>query len=73
MDQQPPLEPHEPLDPLAVLEASGYALDALTQEQRTVLAALSAEEVSVLAGIKGRLDEAGPEVEAHLMVGGLFF
>ena len=67
MDQQPPL------DPLAVLEASGYALEALTQEQRAVLAALSAEEVSVLAGIKGRLDEAGPEVEAHLMVGGLFF
>ena len=67
MDQQPPL------DPLAVLKASGYALEALTQEQRAVLAALSAEEVSVLAGIKGRLDEAGPEVEAHLMVGGLFF
>ncbi|MET9613710.1 aroma-sacti cluster domain-containing protein [Kitasatospora indigofera] len=68
-----PHSPDTPAAPLDVLAASGFPIDELTDGQRAVLAALSADEVAVLAGVGLRLAEAGPEVQAHLMVGGLFF
>ncbi|GHH74460.1 aroma-sacti cluster domain-containing protein [Kitasatospora indigofera] len=68
-----PDSPDTPAAPLDVLAASGFPIDELTDGQRAVLAALSADEVAVLAGVGLRLAEAGPEVQAHLMVGGLFF
>ncbi|MCX5209398.1 hypothetical protein OG689_08910 [Kitasatospora sp. NBC_00240] len=68
-----PEAPGTPDAPLDVLAASGFPIDELTDGQRAVLAALSADEVAVLAGVGLRLAEAGPEVQAHLMVGGLFF
>ncbi|MFF1871015.1 aroma-sacti cluster domain-containing protein [Streptomyces sp. CB03911] len=68
-----PEAPETPEAPLDVLAASGFPIDELTDGQRAVLAALSADEVAVLAGVGLRLAEAGPEVQAHLMVGGLFF
>jgi hypothetical protein len=45
----------------------------LTDSQREVLAGLSPEEVAALVGIRQRLEEAGPEVVGHSMVGGLFY
>jgi hypothetical protein len=59
--------------PLDALSASGLPVDQLTDAQRAVLAGLSQEEVAALIGIRQRLEEAGPEVVGHLMVGGLFY
>lgn len=52
------------------LETAGFAVDALNDEQREVLSALSAHELAVLVDIKGRLDEVGPEVQAHSEIAG---
>jgi hypothetical protein len=52
-------------DAIAALSAAGIAVDAAPDGQRTVLASLSEPEVAVLAGLKARLDEAGPEVAGH--------
>jgi len=60
-------------NPLDVLAASGLPVGQLTDEQREVLARLSPQEVDVLVDIGRRLEEAGPEVVGHLMVGGLFY
>jgi hypothetical protein len=58
---------HTPLDRL---ETAGFAVDALNDEQREVLGALTAEELAVLLDIKSRLDEVGPEVQAHSEIAG---
>jgi hypothetical protein len=55
---------------LADLEAHGFLIGALTGEQRDVLLALTAEELALLIDIKARLDEVGPEVQAHSEVAG---
>lgn len=52
------------------LEEAGFALDALTEEQQEVLEALSPQELSLLLDIKSRLDEVGPEVQAHAEIAG---
>jgi hypothetical protein len=52
------------------LETAGFAVDALNDEQREVLGALTPEELAVLLDIKGRLDEVGPEVQAHSDIAG---
>jgi hypothetical protein len=52
------------------LETAGFAVDALNDEQRAVLSALSPHELEVLVDIKGRLDEVGPEVQAHSEIAG---
>jgi hypothetical protein len=57
-------------DPLGVLEAHGFAIAALSDEQREVLRDLSCEELDLLLDIKGRLDEVGPEVQAHSEIAG---
>jgi hypothetical protein len=57
-------------DVLGALEAHGFGLADLSDEQRQVLRELSAEEVELLVGIKSRLDEAGPEVQAHSEIAG---
>ncbi|TDU03340.1 hypothetical protein EDD99_1762 [Streptomyces sp. 846.5] len=52
------------------LQTAGFALDALNDEQREVLRALTPQELAVLIDIKGRLDELGPEVQAHSEIAG---
>ncbi|MFF3499801.1 aroma-sacti cluster domain-containing protein [Streptomyces sp. NPDC003247] len=57
-------------DPLTRLRAAGFAVDAFTEEQREVLRALTPHELGVLVDIKGRLDDSGPEVQAHMDIAG---
>lgn len=47
------------------LRSAGFNLDALGDEQISVLTGLSAHELNLLEDIKRRLDEAEPEVRAH--------
>jgi len=56
--------------PLERLQAAGFAVDTLTEEQREVLSALTAQELGLLVDIKSRLDEVGPEVQAHSDIAG---
>ena len=57
-------------DALARLRAAGFDLEAFTEEQREVLSALTPHELGVLVDIKSRLDESGPEVQAHVDIAG---
>ncbi|WP_042426601.1 aroma-sacti cluster domain-containing protein [Streptacidiphilus anmyonensis] len=57
-------------DTLTALEAAGFGIHALTEEQHAVLRSLTGEELAVLLDIKGRLDDVGPEVQAHADVAG---
>lgn len=57
-------------DPLTSLEAHGFPVAHLTDEERGVLGALTPDELSLLLDIKTRLDEAGPEVRAHSEIAG---
>lgn len=57
-------------DTLDVLESHGFGVSELTEEQRDVLRALSSEELSMMLDIKARLDEVGPEVQAHSEIAG---
>ncbi|MEV4558131.1 aroma-sacti cluster domain-containing protein [Kitasatospora sp. NPDC049285] len=59
-----------PQDTLARLQAAGFDLNAFTDDQREVLGALTPHELGVLVDIKGRLDETGPEVQAHADIAG---
>lgn len=59
-----------PSHTLADLEAHGFPVSALTSEQREVLLGLTTEELALLIDIKARLDEVGPEVQAHSEVAG---
>jgi len=61
-------------DQLAALEAAGFPIHAITEEQRAVFATLSEEEVALLVDLRARLDAVEPEVQAHTDVagGGLF-
>lgn len=61
-------------DPLAALEAAGFPIDRITEDQRAVFGTLSDDEVALLIGIRSRLDAVEPEVLAHTDVagGGLF-
>jgi hypothetical protein len=52
-------------EPLEALRRAGLPVDQLAEEQRTVLAALSADEVELLVSLKERLDAAEPDVVAH--------
>lgn len=60
--------PSEPT--LEALAAAGFELDALSEEQYEVLRALAPEELALLVDIRGRLDAAAPEVQAHADVAG---
>jgi hypothetical protein len=55
---------------LETLAAAGFNVDALSDEQLEVVAALTAEELALLIEIRGRLDAAAPEVQAHADVAG---
>ncbi|MEU9335606.1 aroma-sacti cluster domain-containing protein [Streptomyces sp. NPDC048290] len=57
-------------DPLRALEDAGFPLHSLSPEQREVLHALSGEELTLLLGLKERLDAAEPEVQAHSEIAG---
>jgi hypothetical protein len=52
------------------LQLAGFSVDTLTDEQREVLMALTPYELDLLVDIKGRLDEVGPEVQAHSEIAG---
>ncbi|RLL69329.1 aroma-sacti cluster domain-containing protein [Streptomyces sp. Z26] len=58
------------LGPLHALEDAGFPLHSLSPEQRAVLQGLSAEELTLLLGLKERLDAAEPEVQAHGEIAG---
>jgi hypothetical protein len=60
-------EDHSPLERL---HRAGFVVDALTEEQQEVLGSLTEHELAVLVDIKGRLDEVGPEVQAHSEIAG---
>ncbi len=60
----------DPLPPLDQLAANGFPVDSLPAEQREVLGDLSQEELTLLIGIKTRLDEVGDEVVAHSEIAG---
>ncbi|MFE6836676.1 aroma-sacti cluster domain-containing protein [Streptomyces sp. NPDC057705] len=60
--------PTEPT--LDALAAAGFDLDSLSEEQHQVLRALAPEELALLVDIRGRLDAAAPEVQAHADVAG---
>ncbi|MEV7419449.1 hypothetical protein OG472_08750 [Streptomyces sp. NBC_00207] len=55
---------------MEALAAAGFELDALSEEQYEVLRALAPEELALLVDIRGRLDAAAPEVQAHADVAG---
>ncbi|MFE9681323.1 aroma-sacti cluster domain-containing protein [Streptomyces sp. NPDC006285] len=57
-------------DTLRALESHGFGLAALTDEQRQVLRELSVAELELVLDLKERLDEAGPEVQAHSEIAG---
>jgi len=56
-------------DPLAALAAAGFPLETITEEQRTVFATLSAEEVTLLIDLRARLDAVEAEVQADNVTG----
>ena len=60
--------PPEPT--LEALAAAGFDVDALSEEQHEVLRVLTPEELALLVDIRGRLDAAAPEVQAHADVAG---
>jgi hypothetical protein len=60
----------DPRDTLTILEANGFAVGSLTDEQRQVLVALTQDEFALLLEIKARLDEVGPDVQAHSEIAG---
>ncbi|MFE6976176.1 aroma-sacti cluster domain-containing protein [Streptomyces sp. NPDC057682] len=63
-------DPADDRDRLRALEDAGFPLHSLSPEQRDVLRELSAEELSLLLGLKERLDAAEPEVQAHSEIAG---
>ncbi|GID90776.1 aroma-sacti cluster domain-containing protein [Amorphoplanes digitatis] len=52
------------------LEAYGFDVSTLPVEQQEVLRDLTEAELSMLADIRARLDEVGPEVSAHSEIAG---
>ncbi|MFI0989549.1 aroma-sacti cluster domain-containing protein [Streptomyces exfoliatus] len=67
-DTPAPGSPPEPT--LDALVAAGFDVDALSEEQHEVLRTLTPEELALLVDIRGRLDAAAPEVQAHADVAG---
>ncbi|MEU9292301.1 aroma-sacti cluster domain-containing protein [Streptomyces sp. NPDC012693] len=55
---------------MEALAAAGFDVDVLSDEQHEVLRALTPEELALLVDIRGRLDAAAPEVQAHADVAG---
>ncbi|MFF3837661.1 aroma-sacti cluster domain-containing protein [Streptomyces sp. NPDC001930] len=62
--------PHGTEPTLEALAAAGFDVDALSDEQQEVVMALTPEELALLVDIRGRLDAAAPEVQAHADVAG---
>jgi hypothetical protein len=55
-----------------LLSKAGLDTSWLSQEQRTVIAGLSSEEIAMLISIKQRLDSVAPAVETHF-IGGILW
>jgi hypothetical protein len=60
----------EPRYTLEDLEAHGLDAHRLPVEQQEVLRALTPAELALLVEIRARLDEVGPDVEAHSEIAG---
>ncbi|MEW1610602.1 MULTISPECIES: aroma-sacti cluster domain-containing protein [unclassified Streptomyces] len=69
MTGPPPTDPERPPTE-AVLYEAGFAVDLLTEEQRSVLSELTPQELTLLLDVKSRLDAVGPEVQAHGEIAG---
>ncbi|GIJ47870.1 hypothetical protein Val02_47560 [Virgisporangium aliadipatigenens] len=52
------------------LEAHGFPVHDLTEEQRDVLRNLTPEEFAILVDVRARLEAVGPEVQAHAEIAG---
>jgi hypothetical protein len=52
------------------LEAQGFDLSPLTDEQREVLQELSDEELALLTDVRTRMQEVAPDVQVHSEVAG---
>ena len=62
-------------DPIQILRDAGIPVDAIPEEQRTVLSELSEQEIKTLVDIHRRVEEAG-EVEGYrgcTITGGVLF
>jgi hypothetical protein len=59
-----------PNEQLAALEAAGFPIGTITQEQRAVFSTLTDEEVRLLIDLRTRLDTVEPEVLAHTDIAG---
>ncbi|AZM92933.1 MULTISPECIES: aroma-sacti cluster domain-containing protein [Streptomyces] len=59
-----------PAPSLRALTDAGFDTDRLSEDQLEVLRALAPEELALLVDIRGRLDAAAPEVQAHADVAG---
>jgi hypothetical protein len=57
-------------DQLAALEAAGFPIGSISEEQRAVYSSLSEQEVALLIDLRSRLDAAEPEVQAHTDIAG---
>ncbi|MGE7384324.1 aroma-sacti cluster domain-containing protein [Streptomyces sp. NPDC004126] len=55
---------------MRALTDAGFDTDRLSEDQLEVLRALAPEELALLVDIRGRLDAAAPEVQAHADVAG---
>ncbi|GAA2502958.1 aroma-sacti cluster domain-containing protein [Streptomyces sp. NPDC059506] len=55
---------------LSALEAAGFTVSSLPEEQQQVFRDLAPAELELLLEIKARLDEAEPEVQAHGEIAG---
>ena len=60
----------DPRHTLADLETNGFEMRLLTTEQQEVLRNLTDDELALLVDIRARLDEVGPEVQAHSEIAG---
>jgi len=60
----------QPRHALADLESNGIPVAALTAEQQDVLRNLTDDELALLVDIRARLEEVGPEVQAHSEIAG---
>jgi hypothetical protein len=58
---------------LQALEAAGFPIDFMSEDQLAVYASLTAQEVELLIDLRSRLDAAEPEVQAHNVAGAGMF
>jgi biotin operon repressor len=60
-------------DAITTLRDAGVQVDALNEKQREIVAGLSENEVATLTKLHRRMEEAGGDVEGHMVVGAGIF